>query len=78
MRPLFIVFTDKFLCGSAHLIQAVENIQIQHLFTECAVETLHIGILGRLAGLDEVQGNAVLLSPGRHHCSDKLRAIVHS
>lgn len=45
------------------LLQAVEDVAVQHLGAVGPVESFHIGILGRLSWLDVVQGNALGLGP---------------
>ncbi len=56
--------------------QAAEPVLVQALVAEAAVETLNVGILIRLAGLDEVQPNAVGVSPRVERSADELGPIV--
>lgn len=49
---------------------------VQALIPEAAIETLDIRILGRLAWVDEIQLNAVVIGPGIKRSTAKLRSIV--
>ena len=49
--------------NAANLLEIIEQICIQNIFSEGAVEALDVGILFRLAGLDMQQRNVLFSSP---------------
>jgi hypothetical protein len=75
MGPLMVVAVAPVLGHAAHLVQAGEDVAVQHLGAEGAIEALNVGILGRLAGLDVQQLDAVLLSPLPQRGTDELRPV---
>ena len=56
--------------------EAPEPVPVQAAVPELAVEALHEGVLGGLAGLDEVQGRAGPLAPKAHRLAGELGAVV--
>lgn len=64
VRTDSIVFFDPEFNNLTHLLQRIEQIGIQNVFTKRAVETLDVGILRGLAGLDVSQFHHMLPSPG--------------
>lgn len=49
---------------------------IQALVAEFASEALQVAVLHRLTGLDEIQGDVVLVGPGIQHLPRELGAVV--
>ena len=68
MSPVFRHAPDLTQCG--------EHITIQHFGAERANEAFDVGILGRLAGLDVHQLDALLLRPLLQRGADELRVVV--
>ena len=56
--------------------EAPEPVLVQAAVPELAVEALHEGVLGGLAGLDEVQRRARPLAPKAHRLAGQLGAVV--
>jgi hypothetical protein len=56
--------------------QVPEPTHTQALFSEPAVEALHMGVLDRLAGLDVAQVDLPLQGPGQEGTTGQLRAVV--
>lgn len=59
-----------------YLLQAVENVAVQHLEVVDLVESLDIGVLRGLAGLDVLQGEALTLSPLDQRLDGEIRPVV--
>ena len=61
---------------AAHVAQAGEPVLRQALVPEAAVEALDIGVLHRLAELDEARLDTVPDDPGLHRPARELRAVA--
>lgn len=59
-----------------HVGQRAEQMNVEQFAAERAIEAFDISVLCRLAGLNPVQGNVLLLKPLAHFGADKFRAIV--
>lgn len=59
------------------LVQRVEQVRIQHMLPEGAVEALNEGILRRLARLDVDELNALHPAPLLRQRGNELRPVVH-
>ena len=58
------------------LVQALKDVCVEYLLSIGAVEPFDVGVLGRFSRLDELQMDAVTLSPFGECDADELRAIV--
>ena len=76
MRAVVVVAVPPVLGHAADLVQAREHVAIEYLGAESTVEALDVCILGRLAGLDVEQLDAVPLRPGLERGTDELWAVV--
>jgi hypothetical protein len=76
MRPLGVVLLLPRLNGHTRVGKTAEPVQIKALISKLAVEAFAVGILRRLARLDEVQGDAVRVGPGIQRLASKFRPIV--
>ncbi len=76
VRAETIVVEAPRLDGVPGLGQAKESVFVEALVAEPSVEALDVGILVRLAGLDEVQLNALGIRPTVERAPDKLEAVV--
>ena len=61
---------------SARVIQGVEDFLVQQLVAQAAVEAFDEGILLRLAGIDVVPGNVVLIGPLQDGPTGERRPIA--
>jgi len=61
---------------AAHLFEAAKDIAIQNLCAVRSVKAFDISVLRRLAGLDELQFNALLPGPLGERLTDEFRTIV--
>src|SRR5262249_55163766 len=77
MGPLGIVVLLAGLNDGSRMGETTEPMQIQAFITELAVEALDVGVLRRLAGCDEIEGNAMRIRPGVQRLAGKLRPIVN-
>jgi len=77
MRPLVIVFQQPAAGNLPGLVQAVEEVQVQHLIPVGPVETLDIGVLIGLSPLDVPDDDAVVPAPSLKVVAQKFRAVVH-
>jgi hypothetical protein len=55
-----------------------EDLDVQQLVRQLAVETLDVGVLPGAAGLDEDRSGVDAAEPSAHFGSDKLRAVVRA
>ena len=51
-----------------HFFQGSEHIGIQQFPPDASVASLHVSVLHRLSGLDEDQGDPMILAPGIQGC----------
>ena len=58
MGSCFVVVDHPPVRGLTDIVQAGEQMSVEHLFPERAVEALDVSILVRLAGLDVLDGYA--------------------
>ncbi len=76
MWPIHIVVLtpgfDLFLC----IMQAGKDMLVEAFVPELSVETLDVGILGRLPWLNKVQFNPVFIGPGIHRLTDEFGPVV--
>ena len=61
--PVLIVIDPPVLDDPFCLGQRGEPVQVQAFFAKPAVETFDVGVLGRLARVDEVELHAVIICP---------------
>lgn len=58
------------------MVQRAKQVGVEQFSAKRAVEAFDVGILGRLAGLNPVQGNALRLAPFAQARADGFGAIV--
>ena len=73
-----VVSVSPIFSHLAPLIERGENVAIQHLGSESAVEAFDIGVLCWLSWLDVNQLDTVLLCPLVQSCTDKFRPVVQA
>ena len=76
MWSLLVVLGEPLSDELAHLGEASEQIQIQHLVSQAPVEAFDKGILVRLAWLDVVDKHPVGLAPFDEDTAEELRAVI--
>ena len=76
MRPQAVVETPPVGDQDLRLLEGVEDLAVQELISELAVERLHIAVLPGRAGLDEQGGDPELGEPASHCCGDELGAVI--
>ena len=59
MGHLLVVVDHPPPCRLANILEASEQVYVQHFFTESPVESLDAGIPVRRAGLDVLDGHAI-------------------
>ena len=77
MRALCIVIDPPVFDDLPRFTDAGEPLQVQALFPEAPVETLDVCILGRLAGVDEVELDAFVVGPSLERAAAQFRAIIN-
>jgi hypothetical protein len=77
VRALGIVIDPPVFDDLASLTDAGEPMLVQAFFTVSAVETLNVGVLGRLAGVDEIQLDAVISGPSIQRPRAQFRAVIN-
>ncbi len=63
VRPLGVIALPPLLDDAPGVGQAAKPVNIETLVTELAVETLEAPVLHGLAGVDAIEGHAVLVGP---------------
>ena len=76
MGTLGVVVEHPPPCSLADIIEAGKQVQVEHFLPEGPVETLDIGILVWLAGLDVADDHAVGLCPLGKGGTEEFRTIV--
>lgn len=76
MRARVIIIADAFADDMPRVIEIAEQILIQTLIPEPAVECLTEGILRRLAGRDVMPLKASVLRPAEDGAAGQLGAVV--
>ena len=76
MRPLGIVVLPPCLHDPTRIAESQEPVLVQAFVTQPTVEALTVGVLDRVAGVDEVQGDGMLVRPFLQRPTDQLRAVV--
>jgi len=78
MGPMVVVAVQPVGCHFTHLLQAVEDVAIEHLGAVGLVEAFDIGVLRGLTRLDVVEGDALGLRPLGQRIGDELGAVVNA
>ena len=68
MLPLLRFFPD--------LIESPEDVGVEEFTPDAAVQSFDVRVLGRLARLDEGQGDLAVFAPRIEAAADELRAVV--
>ena len=76
MRALRVVIDPPVFDDLAGLVDAGEKL-VQALFAISAVAALDVGVLGRLAGIDEIQLDAVIIGPSIQRTPAQFRAVIN-
>lgn len=76
MGSRFVVVDHPPVGGFAHIVEAGEEIQVEHFLAERAIEALNEGILIWLSRLDVLQCDAIRLEPAGERFAQELVAVV--
>ena len=76
MQSLLIVAVPIFVAQHFCFCQRGEDLAVEQLITQAAVEALAIGVLPWAAGLDVESLEALLGDPFAHRFGDELRTVV--
>lgn len=76
MWAVVVVAVAPVLGHAANLGKAGEHIAVQHFGAVGTVEAFDVGVLGRLAGLDVDQIDAVAVGPALQCRADELGTVV--
>lgn len=77
MRALCVVVDPPFLDDFSGLTDAGEPVLVQAFLAISSVETFDIGVLGRFAGIDEIQLHAVIIGPSIQRAPAQFRAVIN-
>lgn len=77
VRALFIVGDDPVVDDVAHLAQGAEEVGVEDFVSKGAIESLDVGVLGWLAGLDVMKTNSIALTSGNEFERDEFRAVIN-
>jgi hypothetical protein len=72
-----VVVMQPLLRQRPDFLLAVEHVAVEHCRAVSPIESLDVGFLGRLALLDQLQGDAPFSRPCGEFTADKLRPVVH-
>jgi len=75
--PVLVVIDPPVLDDPFSLGQCGEPVQIQAFLAETAIEAFDVSILGRLAGVDEIELHAVIIGPSIQSPAPELRAVIN-
>jgi len=78
VRAFCVVVDPPLLVDFAGLTDAGEPVLVQAFFTVSPVETFDIGVLGRFAGVDEIELDAVIIRPSIQRPPAQFRPITPS
>jgi hypothetical protein len=73
-----IVLLEPLFCLLSHFVQSLKHKHIEHRFTVAAIESFDETVLHGLAGFDELERYAMLLSPVSQSQRDELGPVVQS
>src|SRR5215469_7336518 len=76
MRSLLVVILPPAFDFAPCVTQTREPVRVQAFLSQAPVEALRIGVLNRLAGLDELQSYPAFFAPGRQGSAAKLRPVI--
>jgi hypothetical protein len=74
--PVLVIIDPPCLDDLSDLVKAHEPILVQAFITELAVEALHVAIIHRFAGSDELEFDPSSVSPGVERVTDELRTVI--
>ena len=78
MWPVVVVSVQPVGRHVPHFLEGVEHVAVQYLGAVGLVEAFDIGVLGGLAWLDVIEGDALGLRPFGQGVGDELGAIVNA
>ena len=78
MGTLLVVLEHPPPGGLADILEAPEQVLVEHLLPERAIESFDVGVLIGLAGLDVLDSHALVLGPFGEGFAQELRAVVGS
>lgn len=78
MRPVFVVVLSPGVDDFYGVSQISKSVFVEAFVPEFAVETLHIGVLCRLAGLYQFQLNAMVVGPLIQGFTREFRGLIRS
>lgn len=76
MLPMLVVVDEEAPRRFANVIQACEQVAIEHVLAVGAVEALDVGVLVGFAGLDVLDRHPIGLGPRGERLAQELRAVV--
>ena len=77
MRTLCVIVDPPFFDDFSGLTNAGEPVLVQAFLAVSSVETFDIGVLGRFAGVDEIELDAVIISPSIQRAPAQFRAVIN-
>lgn len=73
-----VVIVCASLGHQSQLFEVIEDVCVQHIFSEFPVESFDVCVLSRLSWLDVMNFHTKGSEPLREHMSDELSSVVHS
>jgi hypothetical protein len=78
MRTVMVVAMLPVSGHAADLVEAGEDVAVEHLGSQGPIESFDVGVLGGFAGLDVDKLDAVSLCPLLEQLADQLRPVVET
>src|SRR3990167_2471104 len=78
MRMKGVVIFHPFIAEFPHLFEVSEEISIQNIFAVSAIQSLHITILHRFAGLDKLKLYLLLVAKCFQGVADKFGTVIYA
>ena len=77
VRPELVVVAPPIFDDQPRMGERSKLVLVEAFVSETAVERFDVGVLGRLARVDEVQPNTPITSPAGHCDARELGPVVH-
>ena len=78
MRAFCVVVDPPVFDDLARFCDTGEPVLVQAFLSETPIETFDVRVLGRLAGIDEVQLHTVIIGPGIKGATSQFGAVTPS
>jgi len=78
MRPILVVVSTPVLGQGPGAEDVCEDMSVEELVADSAIQRFNVRVLSRLSGIDEVQGYVAIRAPLKHCAAGEFRPMVRS